>query len=232
MPELPALAAAGGVFFVTLTRDRLCIASTIERLIDMLDAMDGDENLEVDNADYEDGSDDEPMLGAREYHPVSFEAAFGGLALPRTGFLRHDRSGSQEHWSVGATTAAFDDCEDVSEDEGAITGDDEYSLGWEAEGNQVHLNMSDWEADLATTEEIDQVRRLELSDGWMVQDSEPDLGWAESAGKGIVGPQNCLDDRENDDEREEDGDRIDFDGGEDDHPGFIWGGNEAAEARP
>jgi hypothetical protein len=58
VPEAPAsLVNAGGVFFVTLSPDdRAGIATTIERLINMLDALDGDENLE-------DGGDLEPNIG-------------------------------------------------------------------------------------------------------------------------------------------------------------------------
>jgi hypothetical protein len=57
-PEAPTtLVNAGGVFFVTLSPDdRAGIATTIERLINMLDDIDGDETLE-------DGGDLEPNLG-------------------------------------------------------------------------------------------------------------------------------------------------------------------------
>jgi len=52
-----SLVSAGGVFFVTLSPDdRAGIATTIERLINMLDDLDGDENLE-------DGGDLEPNIG-------------------------------------------------------------------------------------------------------------------------------------------------------------------------
>jgi hypothetical protein len=53
----PLLAEAHGVFFLTLNpNDRASIATTVERLINMLDAMDGDENLEST-------ADEEPWLG-------------------------------------------------------------------------------------------------------------------------------------------------------------------------
>jgi hypothetical protein len=245
---VPQLVEAGGVFFLSLApNDRAGIAYTVERLINMLDAMEPDPDLEpylaglhqgshTDDREGDDGyggdadnepslgwtstghmgkeqpsmfgpdledddADYEPMLGAAEMHPTSFEAVFCGVAGGRSGQLHHERGGrnSQEHWSAEATSAAFDDCEDVSEDEGA-QDDREHSLGWQDEGAQDvlsgHFGDGDLEADLATTEEIDQSRRLEVSDDWKVEDSEPDLGWAESFGKGIVGPQNCLDDRE------------------------------------
>lgn len=85
------LAEAGGVFFLTLSKDdRAGIAYTVERLINLLDDMDGDENLEHgadaepwlgwtavgnlgvkddredDGDDLEHGGDDEPWLGTTE----------------------------------------------------------------------------------------------------------------------------------------------------------------------
>jgi hypothetical protein len=94
--DLPALAEARGVFFLTLTRDRASIATTIERLIGMLDDMDPDPDLEdngdlepnigwvsgdrparafhdceereLDGSDDEDGADDEPTMGWSNDH--------------------------------------------------------------------------------------------------------------------------------------------------------------------
>ncbi|MCO6386262.1 hypothetical protein [Aliihoeflea sp. 40Bstr573] len=52
----PLFSKEGDFLFLTLkANDRLCIATTIERLIDKLDAMDTD-------CDLEDGADDEPSL--------------------------------------------------------------------------------------------------------------------------------------------------------------------------
>lgn len=143
MPELPALAAAGGVFFVTLTRDRLCIASTIERLIDMLDAMEPDPDLEPYLADT--GGDD------REY---------------------------------------------ACEDEGADSGDFEPTMG---SSNDLHGST-------------DQTRWA-----WGCQ-------WDECEEENEHGGD-ILDEPH-------DGDELELDEAELDCPGFIWGGNEAAEARP
>lgn len=58
--------------------------------------------------------------------------------------------------------------------------------------------------DLGTTEDFDQVRRLEHVGAVLGDDREPDLGWAETHGRGIIGEQNCVDDREHDDELEKD----------------------------
>lgn len=46
-PIMPTLINAGGVFFLTVSvHDRIGIATTIERLIDMLDALGGDPDFE------------------------------------------------------------------------------------------------------------------------------------------------------------------------------------------
>lgn len=213
---MPALVDAGGVFFLTLSvHDRLGIATTIERLIGLLDEMDGDENLEPYLAGYHDldgdregdggtqGKDEdfEPSLGSVQWHPHSQENLAFGVRMPPSNDLRRTRDCSQESWASGSG----DDREEECEDEGA-QDDREYSLGWQDEGNQALLRGGDgdYEADLGTTEEIDQLRRLEIAAGVMAGLDEPCLGWAESAGKGIVGQQNCLDDREHVDEREGD----------------------------
>jgi hypothetical protein len=128
-----ALAEADGVFFVTLSKDdRAGIATTIERLIGMLDAIDGDENLE-------ETGDLEPMLGWPGRGPSALvkdmphddregeahwtdagpmyeleqddsdaEQSLGANEMPN--------GESQEHWAVSSW---MDECEDVSEDEGA-----------------------------------------------------------------------------------------------------------------
>lgn len=145
-----ALAASDGVFFLTVdSRDRAGIATSIERLINMLDDMDEDPDIEHagDEADQsypEDvanrlgGSfheDDEPTLGAAERHPA---CGWGRETK------RERKAHSQELWA--ASDAVRDDREDeddreaVCEDEGADIqsqphdqadqGDDEPFLGW------------------------------------------------------------------------------------------------------
>lgn len=61
MAELPRLAEAGGVFFLSLSPDdRAGIAYTIERLINMLDAMEaGQEDLEPSLAGFDGGPTDD-----------------------------------------------------------------------------------------------------------------------------------------------------------------------------
>jgi hypothetical protein len=77
---LPSLVNAGGVFFVTLSPDdRAGIATTIERLINMLDTM--DENLK-------ETGDSEPSLGWPEYR---------GLSQLATNVPHDDREEENEH---------------------------------------------------------------------------------------------------------------------------------------
>ncbi len=76
--------------------------------------------------------------------------------------------------------------------------DDEFSSGWQNEGSQDSLHFGD-------------------------DCREPDLGFAGIA-TGWQGEE--CDDREGGDELEPNGDEGDFDGGEHDCPGFIFGGNE------
>ncbi|MCO5157580.1 MAG: hypothetical protein M9945_12670 [Aquamicrobium sp.] len=180
MTELPRLAEANGVFFLTLSNDRATVAYTIQRLIDMLDAMEPDPDLE-DSADswfdedFEETGDDEPALAAAERHP-GVGWGFGH----ETGAARREHS--QEDWACGDSSGEDreddDERELVSEDEGAVSGDEEYSLGWQDEGSQETLNMwGEYEAGLGTTEDLDQVRRIEVSEGWKCSDGEPDLGF-------------------------------------------------------
>lgn len=60
--ELPPFAEADGVFFLTLSSDRASLAYAVERLIDMLDAMEPDPDLEPwlgSGDDLEDECEDE-----------------------------------------------------------------------------------------------------------------------------------------------------------------------------
>lgn len=180
-------------------RDARQLSSTIENLINMLDDLSPD-------CDLEDGADLEPSLGWSERGPQAtavFNASFDGRG------------------------SMHDDRELECEDEGAQC-DDEDSLGWQDDGSQEHLSFgTETETDLGTTEEIDQLRRLEIG-GDFPHDGEPDLGWAESFGKGIVGEQNCLDDREADDsDTEKNGDEGDYSGCEDDSGGCGYVGPSA-----
>lgn len=183
----------------------------IESLIGALDEMEPDPDLE-------------PSLGAPERHP----GQGWGEEPPKA-----RRAHSQEAWATGDLKG--DDREDDD-------SDDEHSLGWGV-GNQTVLHATDErenvsedegaqddrEPELGWTEEIDQERRLDTAAGYGFDGDEPDLGWAESHGRGIIGDQNCLDDREDDDEREKNGDEADYDGGEVDAPIFTPGGGSVSQ---
>lgn len=81
-----AMAEADGVFFLTIdSRDRQSIATTIERLIAVLDELDPDPDLEATG-------DDEPSLGWPEEHGLS-QLDFHGKHGP----LDDDREDENEY---------------------------------------------------------------------------------------------------------------------------------------
>jgi len=114
----PILASAGGVFFLTVTRDRASIAYTIERLINMLDAMDDDPDLE-EEPDHEDGGDDEFTLGWSES-----DSLIGHL----TGGTYGSRGGEMEP-ELG-WTEEVDQVRRQERIEGWLAEDGEQLLGW------------------------------------------------------------------------------------------------------
>lgn len=85
------------------------------------------------------------------------------------------------------------------------SGDSEPSLGWHDEGSQAVLRADerDFEPELGSTEEIDQVRRLQITTSWLVEDGEPDLGFV-GHGTGWRGEE--TDDREEENEHRDDSD--------------------------
>lgn len=136
-----ALAEAGGVFFLTLDpKDRVSIATTIERLIGLLDAMDGDPDLEAYLAGshggerYDDREGDESLYGDCDLEPSLGWAASGQHGqnanfASNWGDLEKDDADDERNlgWEKGSmpydqTHLAMygtDEAEDVSEDEGA-----------------------------------------------------------------------------------------------------------------
>jgi hypothetical protein len=201
---VPTIEVEGGTIFLTCKQNhRQSIASMIERLIGMLDEMDGDPDIEVteDEEPYlgwpnagqpvslemcddreQDNADWEPWLGAAERHPMSVETIACGVLQPRSGALHHVCCKSQEDWAAGGG----DDRED--EDEREDGNDDEFSSGWANEGSQATLRSDDErEPELGWTDHIDQTKAGEQdADCWMTPDGEPLLGWCENAGKGIA----------------------------------------------
>ncbi|MGB3897032.1 MAG: hypothetical protein WA973_00580 [Mesorhizobium sp.] len=134
--DLPRLAMANGVFFLTLaTDDRAGIAYTIERLINMLDAMDGD-------CDLEEAGDDEPTLG----WPAGGPSQFGFNPQMR---LDDDREQDEADYEDGA-----DDEPSLGEtgiyltsgivcDLEADRADNEPSLGWTDDIDQLRAMAGD-----------------------------------------------------------------------------------------
>ncbi len=122
--------------------DRLLAA--VDGVLADLDALDGDGDLE-------------PALGAPENPCMRFNPS-----IFRDGQLIGWRPpGDQRVWSEGGNV---DEREDVSEDEGADTGDDEHSLGW-TEHESVHARpglypfgfaSDDGEPGLSASEGVDQ----------------------------------------------------------------------------
>lgn len=133
-----ALAEADGVLFLTLDRrDRTSIATTIERLINLLDTMEPDPDLEPTHGWNGDGrgtvglneqahdDDERELLSEGEGDWDELEPTMGWQNV-----------GSQGHLEATYN----DECEDVSEDEGACIqsqphdemdeGDREPFLGW------------------------------------------------------------------------------------------------------
>lgn len=100
------------------------------------------------------------------------------------------------------------EADDVDDEDG---GDAEPWFGWQDEGQQARLHVyeSELEPDLGTTEEVDQVRRLEVDPrSGPVTDGEPLLGFV---GHGTGWREGeALDDREDEDEHGSDPDHVVF----------------------
>jgi len=225
----PEMRRADGAIFLTVAEnDRLAISTSIERLIDLLDAMSPDPDIEAtgddepslgwpdrgpsalradmdhddreaDDCDLEDNADAEPSLGSIERHPASLESPWG-----RSGVLYHDRSRGQDAWGAGSRTDGEDDAGENAEVEESGYGDVEGMVAEES-----------GEPSLGLTEEINQVRRTETDPKqWYVEDGEPELGWT-GHGMGCTKDEPG-DDREGDDECEPNGDELDHNGDEGD----------------
>lgn len=115
------------------------------------------------------------------------------------------------------------------DDEGGAR-DEECELGWDNEGDQSRLRAAPDhdEPELGWTEEIDQTRNNEQDPNvWLCEDGEPDLGFV-GHGTGYKAGE-TTDDREDDDERQPNGDEDDFNGGDLDAPVFIPGGGSVSQ---
>lgn len=118
----------GTLFFACADNDRAAISTSIERLIDMLDTMDGDPDLEpymadtrgamggsADDREGED-ADYEPSLGAAERHPNAWS------------WSDQSHTHSQEQWASGERTDLEDDGDDLEPDTDTEANGDELDL--------------------------------------------------------------------------------------------------------
>lgn len=118
----------GTLFFACADGDRAAIATSIERLIDMLDAMDGDTDLEpslAESFNEQGGSGDdregdeadfEPSLGAAERHPNALS------------WIDQAHTHSQEQWASGERTDLEDDGDDLEPDTDTEANGDELDV--------------------------------------------------------------------------------------------------------
>lgn len=154
MEHYPDIQRHQGTLFFIPHGDRAAIGISIERLIDLLDAM-------GDDPDAEDGGDLEPSLGALENHlNIGMEP----------------RSGDQTHWGHTSKDDREDDGDDL--EDGA---DAEPSLGaandyvcrsqelWSQDGGSFHD-----ECEVENEDGGDILDEPHDGDG----DDEPDLGWS------------------------------------------------------
>lgn len=181
---------------------RRSISDSIERLIDMLDAMSPDPNLE-------DTADDEPSLGWGLRGGQSF---LSGTApnLPRGDTFDLELDNCDDEDSDPA------ECSDPLEPSlcgtaiyNPTTGGMENDLEGDGDG---HCMRADDEYELGWTEHIDQSKAGKVEEGtWNHPEGEPDLGWT-----GIATGW-----REGDpvDATEANGDELDFNGDEGDYSG-------------
>lgn len=158
-----ALTEADGVFFVTVDKnDRTSIATSIEKLINMLDELSPDPDLEPD-------LDGEPLLGWTERgQGVSDDGdrEADNADMEATALERHGKG----FYASGA-------------DDGEANGDDEPSLGnggcWGVGAMEydLELDTADAESSLAATETFNQDWAWHVAeDQWNIEDGEEDAG--------------------------------------------------------
>lgn len=172
MEHYPDIQRQQGTLFFIPHGDSAAIAMSIERLINLLDAAEGDPDLEPDLSGFDhqtddreddagdsrecDFADDEPSLGAEERHPHIWCAP---------------HHGDQSHWAYGAKDDREDDGDDLEPDV-----DDEYSNGWTAHIDQTKATACNPNADSGEGEPT--LGFVGISTGWRegedVQDREAD----------------------------------------------------------
>jgi hypothetical protein len=217
----------GTLFFACPEASRAAIATSIERLIDLLDTMDDDPDLEPylagDDSDLSvrddregDYADDEPMLGwpncgqpanlemaadnDREVDNADYEPSLGAPEKHPSIFHEagYSRDKSQERWADGQSDEREEDGDDLEPDPSGF-GDVEGMLE----------NMTG-EPELGWTAKIDQ-SAPHLHQSIWIEDGEPSLGWC-GHGVGFQEGEDLSDTEANGDER-------DFSGYPDEWPG-------------
>lgn len=148
----------GTLFFACADNDRAAISTSIERLIDLLDALDGDPDLEPYMADTQ-GVGGVGSADDREGDDADLEPSCGWSASEAAyGIYDGPVSGEEEE----EDPSGFGDFEALLEDTSG-----EPSLGW--------------------TNHIDQTKALMTHNVWHAEDGEPDLGWCGNATGWTVG---------------------------------------------
>ncbi|GLR54327.1 hypothetical protein KYK30_32110 [Shinella yambaruensis] len=204
MEHYPDIQRRDGTLFFVLpeTTPRAAIATSIERLIDLLDALEDDPDVEdggdlepthgwpnagqpineamcLDDDREQDNADWEPILGATERHPASSGHSYGDQKPSHT----------QTLWSAGVGDDREDDGDDlepsllsaqyhngrIEVDLEGDSSDDEYSHGWTGHIDQNKALMGcggEW-----------------AGEGEQDEDSEHSLGWANPMGLRIHVPE-------------------------------------------
>lgn len=205
----------GTLFFACPEADKGAIATSIERLIDMLDAMDDDPDLEPDGDESDTGMPEgwrhssssawdgrqayvfedeeydgchEGNLGAPERHP--------GKDVRKSKSAQRDHS--QEFWASGDQSKDEIEGNDEDLEDGGDAEPDDSGYG-DCEGM---VEDTSGEYSLGWTNNIDQTEIEVETIGWFANDGEPDLGWnlAGDCGDIVAASEG----RELDDERESD----------------------------
>lgn len=169
-----------------LALKRHIAADLIAALIDALDDTEADCDLEpsllspddlegdgIDDGGWQgegsDNFDDEPSLAAPEpvYEPVDYWAAKRSIVMPATPL------GSQAGWCTG-TLSDLEDEHDGAEPE------NEHGPSWSEHSTETGPHLSafggeDDETSLGTPEQVNQVERLVLTGGWLIDDGEEDV---------------------------------------------------------
>lgn len=184
----------GTLFFACPESDRAAIATSIERLIDMLDALEDDPDLEPYLAGYAaDGGDDrEGDLDSYEGDGNADHEPSCGWAACEASYGRYDAG--QGDMEEEEEPSGFGDHEGMIEE---LTG--EYELGW--------------------TDKIDQSAPHQHQAVW-IHDGEPELGWC-GHGIGHQEGESLEDTEANGDELDLNGDEHDYSGVEDDGFGSV-----------